>query len=115
VLNSMGLKVRLPMILEIDNKGAKDLVNNWSIGGRTRHVEVKQYFLRELKEAGIIEMKWTSGDDMTSDIFTKNLAGPLFNKHAAAFVGNDKYMKSGSHEGRVSELKIRELPDSGHE
>jgi len=40
VLNSMGLKVKLPMILEIDNKGTKNLVNNWSIGGRTRHVEV---------------------------------------------------------------------------
>jgi hypothetical protein len=41
------------MILEIDNKGAVDLTNNWSVGGRTRHVEV-QYYLRELKEEGII-------------------------------------------------------------
>ncbi len=40
VLKSMGLKVKLPMILEMDNKGTVDLVNNWSIGGRTRHVDV---------------------------------------------------------------------------
>jgi hypothetical protein len=32
--NSMGLLVELPMLLEVDNKGAKDLVNNWSVGGR---------------------------------------------------------------------------------
>jgi hypothetical protein len=41
IINSMGLLVELPMILEVDNKGAKDLVNNWSVGGRLRHIEVK--------------------------------------------------------------------------
>jgi hypothetical protein len=40
----IGLKVKKPMILIVDNKGAKDLCDNWSIGGRTWHVEVKQYF-----------------------------------------------------------------------
>jgi hypothetical protein len=28
VLESMGLKVKLPMILDMDNKGAVDLANN---------------------------------------------------------------------------------------
>ena len=82
----------MPMILEVDNKAAVDLCNNWSIGGRTRHVEVKQFFLRELKERGIVHVKWTSGEKMTSDIFTKNLAGPLFDKHAQSLVGRDGYM-----------------------
>ncbi len=48
VLESMGLKVKLPMILEMDNKKAVDLANNWSVGGQTRHVDVRQCFLREL-------------------------------------------------------------------
>jgi hypothetical protein len=30
-----------------------DFTHNYSVGGRTRHVEVKQYFLRELKEDGV--------------------------------------------------------------
>jgi len=29
ILESMGLKVKLPMILEMDNRGAVDLANNW--------------------------------------------------------------------------------------
>ena len=41
VLESIGLKVELPMMLYVDNKGAKDLMNNWSVGGRTRHVDVR--------------------------------------------------------------------------
>ncbi len=40
ILESMELKVKFLMILEMDNKGAVDLANNWSIGGRTRHVDV---------------------------------------------------------------------------
>ena len=50
----MGLKVKKPMILHVDNKGAVDLANNWSVGGRTRHVEVKQHFLRDMKKQGLI-------------------------------------------------------------
>jgi hypothetical protein len=40
VMESIGLKVKKLMILKIDNKGAVDLANNWSIGGRTRHIEI---------------------------------------------------------------------------
>ena len=90
---SMGLKVKKPMILNVDNKRAKDLCDNWSVGGRTRHVEVKQFFLRELEESKIINTNWIPGEEMRSDIYTKNLPGPLFEKHGSIFVGKDQYMK----------------------
>ncbi len=38
VLESLGLRAKLPMVLEMDNQGAVYLANNWSIGGRTRHI-----------------------------------------------------------------------------
>ena len=41
ILNSMVLKVKLPMKIEIYNKGEKDITHNWSVGGRLIHVEVK--------------------------------------------------------------------------
>jgi hypothetical protein len=68
----MGLKVKETMILEIDNKGALDFTHNWSVGGRTCHVEVWQSFLRHLKEDRIIWSKWIPGDSNSSDLFTKN-------------------------------------------
>jgi len=80
------------MILQVDNKGAKDLVNNWSVGGRMRHVEVREFFLRDLKEDGIIKVEWISTADNSADLFTKNLSGPEFEKHAATYVGFDEYM-----------------------
>jgi hypothetical protein len=53
-LESIGLKVTLPMLLEVENKGEVDLIINWNFGGRTRHIDVLYYFIRELKEAGIL-------------------------------------------------------------
>jgi hypothetical protein len=50
LIKSIGLKVKLPMILQINNKGALNLINSFSVGGRTCHINVRQCFLRELKE-----------------------------------------------------------------
>ena len=91
VIMSLALKVKLPMILEIDNSGTIDLANSWSAGGRTRHMETKMFFLRDLKEAGILETKWLKGTENPVDMYTKNLGGPDYNKCTKLFVGEDKY------------------------
>lgn len=92
-LTSLGLEVELPMVLEMDNKGAVDLVNNWSVGGRTRHMDVRMYFLRELKSEGLVVVKHVPGDDNDADIFTKNTASSVFNKHVRKYVGDDEYLE----------------------
>jgi hypothetical protein len=83
-----------PILLYINNKGMKDLANNWSVGGLTHHVEVQMYFLRELKEQDLICCVWKSGPEMCSDLFTKNLPRDVFKKHTMVYCGPDEYMKS---------------------
>ena len=56
VLESMELKVETLMVLEIDNSGAVDLANNWSAGGRTRHMETRMFFLLDMQEEGILKV-----------------------------------------------------------
>ncbi len=51
LIELIGLKVELSNKLEIDNKGVIDLINSFSVGGCMRHIDFKQCFLRELKEA----------------------------------------------------------------
>ena len=92
LLASLGLKVKLPMLLEMDNKGAVDLANNWSVGGRTRHVDVRNYFLRELKDQGILVIRHVSGEENDADIFTKNVTAAIHEKHIPLYVGVDEYM-----------------------
>ena len=64
VLLSLGLSVELLMVLEVDNKGAVHLANNWSASGCTRHIDVRQYFLREMEEKNLIVVKLISGAKM---------------------------------------------------
>ena len=91
---SMGLKVKLPMILEMDNKEAVNLANNWSIGGLTRHVEVRQCFLWELKKSKVMDICLIKGSENDADAFTKNFDGPAFEKCIRTLVGQDVHMKS---------------------
>ena len=91
LLESVGLQVKKPMFLYVDNKGAVDLFNGWGVSGRTRHVAVKLNFLRELKEEGTIEVKWFPSEKNAADLFTKNLGGELFDTHAKMFCGDDEY------------------------
>jgi hypothetical protein len=104
ILKSLGLKVQLPMVLEMDNKGAVDLDNSWSVGGHNHHVNVQMYFLRELKDNGLLVIRHFSGDNNDTDIFTKNTTSAVFNKHFVKFIGNDEYVQD-SEDGEVKTPK----------
>ena len=55
-------------------------------------MDVRQKYLRELKEQGILIVVWISGDDSDADLHTKNLSGPTFEKHYETYFGKDNYM-----------------------
>jgi hypothetical protein len=86
LFRSMELQVQLPMLLETDNSGAMDIVNNWSSSGRTRHIDCRYKMIRELKEAGILEIRWRRGEDNETDALTKNLNGRDFERHTSTWV-----------------------------
>lgn len=90
LLESIGLEVETPMILEMDNKGGVDWTNNWSVGGRTRHMDTKQMWLRELKADGTLICRWLKGEDNESDILTKNVEGPAFDRHGLKLASDEK-------------------------
>ncbi len=73
----------------MDNRGAIDLINSFSVGGRTRHIDAKQCFLQELKEAKILVVKWIPGSENEADIFTENLDGPIFKNYADLLLGEE--------------------------
>ena len=51
---------------------------------------VRICYLRELKEEGLIDIEWISGEENPADLFTKNLDGPTFEKHAKFFCGEEE-------------------------
>jgi hypothetical protein len=42
LMESIGLNVKKPMILTMDNKGTVDLINKWSYSGRARHMDARK-------------------------------------------------------------------------
>jgi hypothetical protein len=77
------------MLGEMDNSDKRDLANSWSIGGRTRHVDVQMFFLRELKEDRMVAFKHIPGSDNEADIFRKNVCTGSLNKHSVKLCGDD--------------------------
>jgi hypothetical protein len=67
----------------MDNQGVVYIANNWSIGVKTRHIDARSMFVQELKEAGVLVIKWIAG----AGIFTKNLDGPTFQRYTKFFTG----------------------------
>jgi hypothetical protein len=96
-------------VLKMDNQGAVYLANIWSIEGRTRHNDVQSVLLQELKEAGVLVIKWIAGTANEADIFTRNLDGPTFQRYNKFFTGGtdcDCCVTHLSKEGVVSHIIV---------
>ena len=93
VLESIGLKVKGPMVLNIDNSGCIDLICNWSAGGRTRHMETRMYWMRELKEEEppVVMPTYCPTKLNRSDIFTKNCDTATFEEHVEVFCEDEEF------------------------
>ena len=66
-------------ILLEDNTGAIYLVKNQQVGQRTKHIDVRWHFIRELYEAGKIAVKFVRSENNEADINTKNVTVKLLN------------------------------------
>ena len=67
-------------ILE-DNKGAIFLVKNSRVGARTKHIDIRHHFCRELHERKFLALFYERTDNMSADIFTKNVTESLQRIH----------------------------------
>ena len=90
IVESVGLEVELPMILEVGYRGTM-MDQNFASSGRTKHMEIRMLQLEELQEREILDVRWIKGGDNETDIQIKNVSGPDFNKHNKVYHGEDMY------------------------
>jgi hypothetical protein len=81
-IESIGIKVKLPMSVYMDNVGAVFLAQNATTGQRTKHIDIRYYYARELVEKEIIEVVFLNTMDKDADIFTKNVSGDIYKRHS---------------------------------
>ena len=75
-----------PVHLSLDNKAAIDSSYNPENHSRTKHIDRRHYFIRELVEDGRLVVPYVSSEDNLADFFTKPLKPVRF------FVLRDKIM-----------------------
>ncbi|XP_075100900.1 uncharacterized protein LOC142176674 [Nicotiana tabacum] len=67
-----------------DNTNALNMAKNSIQHKRTKHIDVRHYFLKNNVEKGLICMKFYSTEDQIADIFTKALSREHFEKNRLA-------------------------------
>jgi hypothetical protein len=52
----MGYKISYPIMIKVDNVGAIYLANNHTTSQRTKYIDIRQHFVREFIEDGILKI-----------------------------------------------------------
>ena len=84
LLAEMGFPQEGPTVLHVDNTGAIALANHRSSSARSRHIERRYLYIRDLVHQGIIEVRYIPTDDNPADLLTKPLARDPYSRHTAA-------------------------------
>jgi len=67
-----------PMSIYCDNVSAIKLSKNPVLHGRSKHIDVRYHFLRDLCKDDVIDLIYCRSEDQIADIFTKPLKLPVF-------------------------------------
>jgi hypothetical protein len=78
VLQTMNIQVSLPIKVNVDNIGAIFLAENRNTSERTKHVDIRYHFVREMIDEIFLNVKFVPTDQNIADIFMKNLDDKKF-------------------------------------
>jgi hypothetical protein len=76
LLQDMGLELQTPIGISCDNQATVKLCYNPGQHSRTKHIEVRQYYVREQIDSRKLVVTWISGGANPADGFTKALPLP---------------------------------------
>ena len=70
----------LPFVVHEDNTGAIFIAQNPQVGARTKHIDVRYHFTKELIEEGKMKVMYVNTKNNYADILTKNIGSESFNR-----------------------------------
>ena len=80
LLQDIGRHQSKPTLLFCDNQSAIKLVRNPQFHQRTKHIDVKFHFIRDLQEEHVIDVVYVNTESQLADLLTKGLDGPRFRR-----------------------------------
>eukprot|EP00253_Pinus_taeda_P009590 PITA_09590 len=80
ILSEFGFQQQHPTTLWCDNQSAIQLCKDPVQHHRSKHIELRMHFIRNLIHDHVLEVQYCSTDDQVADIFTKALTKANFTK-----------------------------------
>ncbi|KAH9113686.1 hypothetical protein LEN26_013109 [Aphanomyces euteiches] len=81
LLQELKLNLKLPIIVYEDNQSTIKMAENLTLHQRTKHIDVRHHFIRDLVKEKVIEIKYCDTNSMLADMLTKALPKPKFEEH----------------------------------
>ena len=82
----MWRQIISPTIIHQDNKGSIALAENPTAHSRTKHIDIRYHFVRQVNQRGEVKFVWLPTNSQVADILTKALKGANFQRNAAVLV-----------------------------
>ena len=76
----MGIKVKHPMTININNTGAMFVGMNRMVGQRTKHIDIRANFVREFIQDDVLKLVFVRTIENNADLLTKNMSGDVYDK-----------------------------------
>jgi hypothetical protein len=87
ILRSLTIEVKMPIVVRVDNVGAIFMAENVSTSVRTRHVDTRYHFVREMIVDSFIQIVFVRTIENDADLFTKNVNRETYDRHVGKFLG----------------------------
>jgi hypothetical protein len=103
LLMSMGIQVEKPIVINVDNVGAIFMAENASSSNRTKHIDTRYWFVREMTnteeegEEPFLKVLFVPTAKNRADTFTKNVPGEIHEVHCGDYVvSKEVYLAEGT-------------------
>jgi hypothetical protein len=70
-----------PAIIYEDNLGTIFLVKNQQVSSRTKHIDIRHHFMRDLQDSKELDVRFKWSENNSADIMTKNTTKYIYDKH----------------------------------
>ena len=86
LLLSIGIQVKLPIIVRVDNVGAIFMSENTSTSGRTKHIDIRYRYVNEMILDGFLKVVFVKTSENIADVFTKNVRSETYRELVKHFL-----------------------------
>jgi hypothetical protein len=104
VSDEMGVPIRLPFKLQVDNSTCLAFGQDQIQRSKLRHIDCRQEWVLALRDAKVVQMEWVESESNFADLFTKILEAETFVRLRNQIMAFRSIPSPGGDEGMAEKL-----------